>query len=87
MVLLMPFYAYESKIKHVLCEFCGFLRLYRCVLADIIYVFCNRCNCKLLIISHLDKGGVFQFQLFQLFQLLFSTFQSSFFIYKYLIIN
>ena len=28
MVLLMPFYAYESKIKHVLCEFCGFLRLY-----------------------------------------------------------
>ena len=47
-------------------------------LADIIYVFCNRCNCKLLIISHLDKGGVFQFQLFQL---LFSTFQSSFFVY------
>ena len=28
MVLLMSFYAYESKIKHVLCEFCGFLRLY-----------------------------------------------------------
>ncbi len=58
--------------------FCVFIDVF---LADIIYVFCNRCNCKLLIISHLDKGGVFQFQLFQLFQLLFSTFQSSFFIY------
>ncbi len=55
--------------------FCVFIDVF---LADIIYVFCNRCNCKLLIISHLDKGGVFQFQLFQL---LFSTFQSSFFIY------
>ena len=58
--------------------FCVFIDVF---LADIIYVFCNRCNCKLLIISHLDKGGVFQFQLFQLFQLLFSTFQSSFFVY------
>ena len=58
--------------------FCVFIDVF---LADIIYVFCNRCNCKLLIISHLDKGGVFQFQLFKLFQLLFSTFQSSFFIY------
>ena len=58
--------------------FCVFIDV---LLADIIYVFCNRCNCKLLIISHLDKGGVFQFQLFQLFQLLFSTFQSSFFVY------
>ncbi len=58
--------------------FCVFIDVF---LADIIYVFCNRCNCKLLIISHLDKGDVFQFQLFQLFQLLFSTFQSSFFIY------
>ncbi len=58
--------------------FCVFIDVF---LADIIYVFCNRCNCKLLIISHLDKGGVSQFQLFQLFQLLFSTFQSSFFIY------
>ena len=58
--------------------FCVFIDVF---LADIIYVFCNRCNCKLLIISHLDKGGVFKFQLFQLFQLLFSTFQSSFFIY------
>ena len=58
--------------------FCVFIDVFW---ADIIYVFCNRCNCKLLIISHLDKGGVFQFQLFQLFQLLFSTFQFSFFIY------
>ena len=58
--------------------FCVFIDVF---LADIIYVFCNRCNCKLLIISHLDKDSVFQFQLFQLFQLLFSTFQSSFFIY------
>lgn len=58
--------------------FCVFIDVF---LADIIYVFCNRCNCKLLIISHLDKGGVFQFQLFQLFQLLFYTSQSSFFIY------
>ncbi len=58
--------------------FCVFIDVF---LADIIYVFCNRCNCKLLIISHLDKESVFQFQLFQLFQLLFSTFQSSFFIY------
>ena len=58
--------------------FCVFIDVF---LADIIYVFCNRCNCKLLIISHLDKSGVFQFQLFQLFQLLFSTSQSSFFIY------
>ena len=58
--------------------FCVFIDVF---LADIIYVFCNRCNCKLLIISHLDKESVFQFQLFQLFQLLFSTSQSSFFIY------
>ena len=58
--------------------FCVFIDVF---LADIIYVFCNRCNCKLLIVSHLDKDSVFQFQLFQLFQLLFSTFQSSFFIY------
>ena len=58
--------------------FCVFIDVF---LADIIYVFCNRCNCKSLIISHLDKDSVFQFQLFQLFQLLFSTFQSSFFIY------
>lgn len=58
--------------------FCVFIDVF---LADIIYVFCNRCNCKLLIINHLDKGGVFQFQLFQLFQLLFSTSQSSFFVY------
>mgnify|MGYP000084877167 FL=1 len=58
--------------------FCVFIDVF---LADIIYVFCNRCNCKLLIISHLDKDSVFQFQLFQLFQLLFSTFQFSFFIY------
>lgn len=58
--------------------FCVFIDVF---LADIIYVFCNRCNCKLLIISRLDKESVFQFQLFQLFQLLFSTFQSSFFIY------
>ena len=58
--------------------FCVFIDVF---LADIIYVFCNRYNCKLLIISHLDKDSVFQFQLFQLFQLLFSTFQSSFFIY------
>ncbi len=58
--------------------FCVFIDVF---LADIIYVFCNRCNCKLLIISHLDKESVFQFQLFQLFQLLFSTFQSSFFVY------
>ena len=55
--------------------FCVFIDVFW---ADIIYVFCNRCNCKLLIISHLDKESVFQFQLFQL---LFSTFQSSFFIY------
>ena len=59
-------------------SFCVFIDVF---LADIIYVFCNRCDCKLLIISHLDKDSVFQFQLFQLFQLLFSTFQSSFFIY------
>ena len=58
--------------------FCVFIDVF---LADIIYVFCNRCNCKLLIISHLDKDSVFQFQLFQLFQLLFSTFQFSIFIY------
>ena len=58
--------------------FCVFIDVF---LADIIYVFCNRCNCKLLIISHLDKESVFQFQLFQLFQLLFSTSQSSFFVY------
>ena len=58
--------------------FCVFIDVF---LADIIYVFCNRCNYKLLIISHLDKDSVFQFQLFQLFQLLFSTFQFSFFIY------
>lgn len=55
--------------------FCVFIDVF---LAGIIYVFCNHCNCKLLIISHLDKDGVFQFQLFQL---LFSTFQFSFFIY------
>ena len=55
--------------------FCVFIDVFW---ADIIYVFCNRCNCKLLIISHLDKESVFQFQLFQL---LFSTFQSSFFVY------
>ena len=77
----MPFYAYESKIKHVLCNFAAFCVFIDVFLADIIYVFCNRCNCKLLIISHLDKDSVFQFQLFQLFQLLFSTFQFSFFIY------
>ena len=58
--------------------FCVFIDVF---LADIIYVFCNRCNCKLLIISYLDKDSVFRFQLFQLFQLLFSTFQFSFFIY------
>ena len=56
--------------------FCVFIDVFW---ADIIYVFCNRCNCKLF--SHLDKESVFQFQLFQLFQLLFSTFQFSFFIY------
>ena len=56
-------------------SFCVFIDVF---FADIIYVFCNRCNCKLLIISHLDKDSAFQFQLFQL---LFSTFQFSFFIY------
>lgn len=35
--------------------FCVFIDVF---LADIIYVFCNRCNCKLLIISHLDKKRV-----------------------------
>lgn len=71
----------RAKSSTFYVNFAAFCVLIDVFLADIIYVFCNRCNCKLLIISHLDKGGVFQFQLFQLFQLLFSTSQSSFFIY------
>ena len=71
----------RAKLSTFYVNFAAFCVFIDVFLADIIYVFCNRCNCKLLIISRLDKDGVFQFQLFQLFQLLFSTFQSSFFIY------
>ena len=70
--------AKSSTLYVNFAAFCVFIDVF---FADIIYVFCNCYNYKLLIISHLDKDGVLQFQLFQLFQLLFSTFQSSFFIY------